>query len=701
MAIDMRKIQEMDPANRQAPMQGQAQPQMQMPMQGQPPMQMPMQEDPMANMPTSAVRDGSEQEAFIKGQRMGAQQTARQAGTGFGGEDPDHQRGMTKERLQKAMRTLNKYKSGKASVDRRIISAQNWWKLNNWQQIEHEKGVKGATERKSSTGWLWNSIVGKHADAMASFPEPVILPRMEDDKPEAKKLSDIVPVVMALNDFEKTYSDCTWQKMQEGTGAYGVFWDPTKLNGMGDINIRKINLLNLFWEPGINDIQESKNVFYVSLEDNEKLEQMHPELVGKLKHKSIVVAKYRYDDSVDTTDMSVVVDWYYFRYDNGKKELHYCKFVGENVLYSTEEKGQPLYDDAEYPFVLDPLYPIEGSPTGYGLIDICKDSQMDLDVLNQAMVLNCAAAATPRFFTRKDGGVNEDEFADWSKPFVHVNGNLGDDSIRPVVVNEINGNIMNMLQQKIDEVKFISGNVDVANGSTPSGVTSASGIAALQEASGRTSADSTKAAYRAYKSIVIMVIERIRQFYDIPRTFRILGDRGEEQFTQFSNAGITPQPMMGGMGLQDGYRLPVFDIDVRAQKETAYTKMSQNELALQFFNMGFFNPELTDQVLMALDMMDFKGKDELLQKVQQNGTIQDTFMQVLQIALSLAQKYDPAIADQLMMVGQQMLGDQMGAMPVPDGGQAPKMGGNDLRDTASNPYLNKARARTADTISPD
>lgn len=682
MPIDMRKLQ-------QAPMQMPVTPQAQ-----------PMQ-DPALNLPTKAVRDGAEQAAFIEGQRIGAQETARQAGTSYGGSDPDVQHGMSKERLRKAERTLMKYKAGKASVDRRIISAQNWWKLHNWQQIEMEKGTEGATEKKPSTGWLWNSIVGKHADAMASYPEPVVLPRMEDDKAEAKQLSDIVPVVMALNDFEKTYSDCTWQKMQEGTGAYGVFWDSSKLNGMGDISIRKINLLNLFWEPGVNDIQDSKNVFYVSLEDNEKLEQMHPELVGKLKHKSVVVAKYQYDDNVDTTDMSAVIDWYYFRYDNGQKQLHYCQFIGENVIFCTEESGQPLYNDPEYPFVLDPLYPIEGSPSGYGLIDVCKDSQMDIDVLNQAMVLNCATAATPRYFLRKDGGVNEAEFSDWSKPFVHVNGNLGDDTLRPVQVNEINGNIMNMLQQKIEELKFVSGNVDVQNGGTPSGVTSASGIAALQEASGRTSADSTKAAYRAYKSIVNMVIERIRQFYDVPRTFRILGERGEEQFMQFSNSGIVPQPMMGGMGLDDGFRLPVFDVDVRAQKETAYTKMSQNELAIQFFNLGFFNPQMTDQVLMALDMMDFKGKDELLQKVQQNGTIQDTFMQVLQIALSLAQKYEPAIAEQLMMVGQQMLGDQMGALPAPEGGAAPQMGGNDLRDTATNPYLNKAKARSAESISPN
>ena len=62
-------------------------------------------------------------------------------------------------------------------------------------------------------------------------------------------------------------------------------------------------------------------------------------------------------------------------------------------------------------------------------------------------------------------------------------------------------------------------------------------------------------------------------------------------------------------GQDGGFRLPVFDIKVTAQKKNVYTKVSQNELALQFFQLGFFNPQMTDQTLMCLEMMDFDGKD--------------------------------------------------------------------------------------------
>ena len=263
-----------------------------------------------------------------------------------------------------------------------------------------------------------------------------------------------------------------------------------------------------------------------------------------------------------------------------------------------------------------------------------------------------------------------------SKPIVHVGTSLGQDAIMPIQVNVMSGNAISMLQQKIDELKFVTGNTDINNGGTPAGVTAASAIAALKEDSGRSSKDSTRSAYRAYAKIVTMVIERIRQFYDIPRQFRILGQDGTEEFALYDNSGLVPQQLAGGLGLEDGYRMPVFDIEVRAQRENAYTKMSQNELALQFYSNGMFNPQMSDQALMCLDMMEFKGKDEISQKVRQLGTMQQALVQVGQIALALAQKHEPEVADQLAAQIQGVVGG-MG------GGVQPQGGGVSLKGNAA------------------
>lgn len=657
----------------------------------------------------SRGRTPEEADAYRLGQRMGAEGLMEMAGvTPIRRQQMTEQnRLMNAERLNKATNTLLKYRSGKASVNRRVVKAQEWWKLNNWQEIRKERGTVGADFHPSNTGWLWNCIVGKHADAIDSYPEPIILPRAEDDKEEANRLSKIVPVVMELNGFEQTYNDAMWQKMQEGTAVYGIFWDNTKLNGLGDISIKKTNILNLYWEPGISDIQDSRNVFYVSFEEKEDLIARYPELDGKLNTTKIFIEKYQTDDNVDLSSKAAVVDWYYKKNMGGRTVLHYCKYVNETCLYSSEEAGlqEGYYADGNYPFVLDALYPVEGSPAGYGYIDIAHDTQTDIDTLRQAMVKNAVMQATPRFFVRKDGAVNEKEFEEWYKPLVHTSGSLGDDSLRPIQVSGMGGDAHNMLQSLIDEIKFITGNTDVNNGGVPSGVTAASAIAALKEDSGRSSKDSTKAAYRAYRMIVNMVIERIRQFYDIPRQFRIMGQDGQEQFMQYNNANLKVQEQMNLPGQEPGLRLPVFDIDVRAQRENAYTKMSQNELALQFWANGMLNPQMTDQALTVLDMMDFRGKEELRKKIQQQGTLMDTLRQVGQIALALAQKYDPAVGQQLGMVLQGVAADIGAAPALTAGGGKTNLAPDDEMSAAHDPQesalVRRAAERTANASRPD
>ena len=60
--------------------------------------------------------------------------------------------------------------------------------------------------------------------------------------------------------------------------------------------------------------------------------------------------------------------------------------------------------------------------------------------------------------------------------------------------------------------------------------------------------------------------------------------------------------------------------------------MAQNDLAVQFFGMGIFNPQMADQAMLMLDMMDFKGKDEIKLKVQQMGTMAQALQQLGAVA---------------------------------------------------------------------
>ena len=610
-----------------------------------------------------------------------------------------------KEQIQKANLTLQRYKEGKANLEKRIVDNEQWYKIRHWECMRK----KDTTEVEPSSAWLFNCIANKHADAMDNFPSPNILPREEGDKAEAEMLTSIIPVILDQCEFEETYSDVMNYKLKMGTGVYGVFWDKSKMNGLGDVSIRKIDLINLFWESGIMDIQKSRNLFHVELADNDLLISAYPQLQGKLGAATMDITKYIYDDTVDTNNKSIVVDWYYKKAEGGKTVLHYVKYVNDEVLFATENDPNfamtGWYDHGLYPFVFDPLFTTEGTPTGFGYIDVGKDSQGYIDRGNQAIMKNMLANAKPRHFIRNDGSVNEEEYADTSKDFIHVDGQLGQDSILPVQGKPLNDIYVTVLTNKIDELKETTGNRDISTGGTTSGVTAASAIAAMQEAGSKLSRDNNKASYRAFRKICLMVIELIRQFYDLPRCFRIMGENGAARFVQYSNAGIQPQFQGNDLGMDMGYRLPLFDIEVTAQKQSPYSKMSQNELALQFFSAGFFNPQIADQALACLDMMDFDRKHFIMQKIAQNGGMYQQMMAMQQQMMMLAQMVD---AHRGSNIAEQLMAQFSGGAPVApiDGGESAAknveeteaLGGKEGAKEASN--TKKARERVAQSTDP-
>jgi len=586
------------------------------------------------------------------------------------------------EEVAKATEILRKYKEGKARLEAKIIANEQFWKLRQWGMLNQANELI----QTKSTLWLWMCIQGRYSDIMDSYPTCNIKPRQQDDVDQAKMLSSIIPVVMEQNRYEETYSDIAWYAVKQGGAVQGIFWDATKHNGLGDITIKETDVLNLFWEPGVSDIQNSENVFNIELVDNDTLIQRYPEAEGHLDSKTLTISEYKTDDNIDTSNKSIVVDWYYHTEYNGKKVLQYCKYVNDFVIFASENetevpmqtKQDPItgivtqvpvgesmaqrgyYDHGKYPFVVMSLYPIKGSIIGYGITDIGRSTQLDIDELNNCIMENAKDGASARYFERENASINEEEFLDRTKKIVHVAGGLDEQNIRAIDTKPLDSIYVNYMSVKTDEMKQATSNQDVHNGTTSSGVTAASAIAALQEAAGKNARSTNREFYRAYREVVYQVIELMRQFYTQPRMFRIAPDaNGKEEFVTFDNSGIVAQNQNVG-GIDLGLRLPEFDIDVTAEKASPYKKMEMNELALNFYQLGFFNPQSADQALACLEIMDFDHKDLIVQKIQENQTLQMRLLQFEQLALKLAQQTDPQLANQ---IGEMILAE--GGQPVP------------------------------------
>ncbi len=526
------------------------------------------------------------------------------------------------EEVARAAQILQRYKSGKAALDERLVDNELWFRMGHWKNY---KNPMMAGKPQGSSGWLFNSIANKHADAMDNYPAPNVLPRAADDEETARTLSSILPVVLEQSDYEQVYSDTWWRKLKQGTGVKGVFWDPEQRGGVGEIAIRPMNLLMLYWEAGVDDIQSSPNFFSLSLEDTKQLESRWPQLEGH-STSALDVPRYLHDGGLDTSTKSVVVDWYYKkRLPNGRSILHYCKFCNGVVLYASENDpmlaDRGFYDHGKYPFVFDPLFVEEDSPAGFGYIDVMKECQTAIDRMNHAMDENVLLSSKQRYVLSDTAGVNEEELTDFSRDVVHVSGRLNDDSFRPMQTSGLQGNSLSYRNSRIEELKEISGNRDMTQGGTAGGVTAASAIAALQEVGSKLSRDMLKSAYRAFAKECYLVIDLMRQFYDEERLFRIVGKTGENEFLPFSGAALRSQPTASVGGVELGSREPVFDIVVSAEKKSTFSRLSQNETAKECYQLGFFDPAKADAALAALEMMDFEGIEKVRQRVRQNGTL--------------------------------------------------------------------------------
>lgn len=592
------------------------------------------------------------------------------------------------EEIIKARETLQKYKQQKQSLESRVVNNEEWWKIHNWEQIKKKDAVKAdrenpnGIETPSSSAWLFNSITNKIADFSDNYPEANIRARTGDDVPEAERLKNVIPMILKRNKFYKTYIEDISEKSKSGTGITYVGWNPKK-DGIGDIEIQNINILSIFWQGGITNIQKSRNVFTVELVDTDLLKKQYPSEAENITSDGEVDLKqYLYEDYIDTTDKSLVIDWWYKK--GGK--LHYCKFVNNVVLFATEnepdEYPNGYYDDGNYPFVFDVMFPMQGTIAGFGFIDVGKQPQEYIDKMDAGILQNVLMNSMPRYFERQDSEINEEEFLDWTQPFVKTNTNLGQDDLREINVKGLDSAVFTQRDSKINEIKETTANRDVSTGGTTSGVTAASAISALIETGSKVSRMAIKGTYDAFENVIYLIIERMRQFYDLPRYVRITGDDGTDDFDTYDNRNLKLQVRQTMTGDTAQY-LPEFDIEVAAQKASPYSKAAQNELALQLYSAGFFNPQNTDQSLACLNIMDFDHKSDVINQIKKNGTLLDALQQA-QMQLQQLQQENEKLKvmcdlniDNSNLTG--MKGKQQGSSP--DVAQASTSGSANMEST--------------------
>lgn len=515
---------------------------------------------------------------------------------------------------------LQDYKNGKKTNDQRIIANNEWYRLRHWGLVKEIK--TNTKEPQPTTAWLFNSMANQHANAMDNFPQSVFLARSRDDEETARLLGPVVQTIKDDNRYQKIYSRRWWDKIKSGLGITGIFWDFKKNGGAGGISIRRINPLNLFWKPQIDDIQLSPRVYELEEVDKDAFVETYPFMKEKILSVGTNESKFRSDETNFNSANNVVVVhcWY-----KTKGQLHYAMYCGVEVLFASENVDKfkdGFYLDGEFPYEPDALYPVEDSVFGMGYIDLFKSCQMYIDKLEQVMLKNAITNSHPRVLANRQAGINKAQLEDPEEGYVECN-TLDVRNLQPLKASELSGSSFNMLASKIEEMKETSANRDASQGGTSGGVVSAAGLLALQESGSKISRDIIKASYEVENRIDRKIINLMRQFMAEPEFFRIVGKDKQMEYYSFDNTRLLPQELEGSTPESPLYRLPIFDIQIKAQKQTAFSTMEVNDRMLTMFKLGMFRPDMADASIACVEGMSFEGKDELIATLQKNGTLLD------------------------------------------------------------------------------
>lgn len=507
------------------------------------------------------------------------------------------------ELIEKARSEYVRYRSDKANLTARVRDNMRLYKAA-YAAMYDEK----TNQTTPKTAYILSAVENKYADYLDNFPAPNFLAREDSDEETARVLSKIVPAQLEMSGFSKAYKKDVRQKLINGTGIYGVFYD----RKTEEIIVNCIDFLNVFCDMNVTDVQKSQFLFITDVIENERLREAYPQC--RELFDGDAYADGYINESRTLCDSSEVVDCYY------KKQgaVHLIKFCREQVICASEDiYPEGLYKHGLYPVIFDVMYPEGDNPFGFGLVDTTKNPQMYIDKLDGAILKNAMLSATSRWFVNRNANINTQQFADVSNEIIEA-GNISEEAIRRVEMGAIPAAVMQHRNQKILELKEVAANRDVSAGSSSGGVTAASAITALQEAGDKQSRAIISDSFDAYKEVVKMVVELMRQFFDRDRVYRVSNEDGTNEYREFSRERlIAAKPERDALGFPIGtkWRNIEFDISIVPQKQNAFRRETNNQTILALWNGGFFMPQNLEISAMVLPFFQFDGKDAVVAAV--------------------------------------------------------------------------------------
>lgn len=538
---------------------------------------------------------------------------------------------------------LTEYKTGYAALKLldRFKDNETYLEGKHWDLVDKTD----ENEPRPHTPVLWSTIDNIHADLVEAYPRANPEPERVSEEEKVRIVADIINSARYRRNYKAKWAQLMKGILTQGVDILEVLWDKTLYGGLGDVNFLRWSIRNVFFNPYVSDINESDAVIVITFEHERTIMGKYPDKRDKISNAN--------DMGINITDLMggtdtpapanaaqmVMVARFFWReftmvdsvagaYPDYR--LHWAKIAGNTVVERQKPNGDgtvpSLYRHGEYPFVPFTFEDKDGSLFPLSLVDRFKKMQWFVDLMDQAVVKNLLTAARKKLLVNRNSGIDVDALKDWKQDVV-VGDGIGESDLRDFETPAFASGPFEYSKQKIDAMKDEAGANQFYRGEGGRGVTAASAIFALQDASGRRNKKTISRAYDADCKVSWLTAELMGEFYTEPRTLMIVDDQGKKSDLQISNAEF-----------QNDAKNGLIDMRMRmsAEKNQGYQTASKNQQAIEIFQTGGLSPGRPDTEIL-LNMMDFDDKDKVLKLLREakNDMLQQALQTIEQMQVTI------------------------------------------------------------------
>lgn len=323
-----------------------------------------------------------------------------------------------------------------------------------------------------------------------------------------------------------------------GTSIYFLPWDSNEK----EVKAIPVNPFNIFPDPLATSVEDAEYIIYASYKHVERLKRAFPHHAENLSGGDINYGELVYENNKDANlDSQVLVleVWTrdYEAFEEADTKTRKQKYPNGRVITLCPELGIVLsdkpnpYKDGEFPFKALRDYDIPGKFWGEGEVAQLLSPQKYMNELNNSILDNAKATANMPWVVDKNSGIGYGKLT--NRPGLIIRKNPGTE-VRRDQPPSIPSYVVNAVESYKDDMQQISGIHNSLRGEGETGVYTAQGILALQEAGQSRIRLKVKIMEEFLGELATMWYNRMKQFWREDRWVRIVKPDGTYDFREFT-----------------------------------------------------------------------------------------------------------------------------------------------------------------------